>query len=83
MFQNATCLKIQCQASQVDALKVFLVVRKFDPSSNPADAYVFCKMLIGREPWFSGYVRMSCSKGREFKSWYCILDGHFFTYVML
>ena len=25
----------------------------------------------------------SCSKGREFKSWYCILDGHFFTHLFV
>ena len=23
----------------------------------------------------------SCSKGRGFKSWHCILDGHNFTYI--
>ena len=23
----------------------------------------------------------SCFKGREFESWHCILDGHFFTFI--
>ena len=25
----------------------------------------------------------SCSKGREFKSWHHILDGHLFTYIFV
>ena len=25
----------------------------------------------------------SCSKGREFESWHHILDGNFFTYVVV
>ena len=25
----------------------------------------------------------SCFKGREFESWHCILDGHFFTYLFV
>ena len=25
----------------------------------------------------------SCSKGCEFESWHCILDGHFFTYLFV
>ena len=24
----------------------------------------------------------SCSKGREFESWHCILDGHFHIYLL-
>ena len=25
----------------------------------------------------------SCSKGREFESWHCKMDGHFFTYIFV
>ena len=28
-----------------------------------------------------GMGRDSRSEGRGFESWYCILDGHFFTYL--
>ena len=34
--------------------------------------------------WSPGLVVMgvdSCSKGREFESWHCILDGHIFTFI--
>ena len=36
------------------------------------------------EGWSSGLVVMggdSCSKGRGFESWHCILDGHLLTYI--
>ena len=35
------------------------------------------------EPWSSDYERRVMSKGREFKSQHCILDGHFFAYLFV
>ena len=36
---------------------------------------------VGREPWSSGYGRRLMSKGHEFESQHCILDGNFFTFI--